>query len=142
MMLFGIDIINSAFKCVLSFYRRCYLPIRVSMIRRKPVIKVAFVVSDLGKWKTEPLFKAMDQHNRFEPYVFVTPYSRYENDGLGRLIDFLKERNYRYIVVDKSKKFSDYFKPDIIFYQEPYKDIIDSKYEYKNNFCSLKCTSR
>lgn len=139
MMLFGIDIINSAFKCALSFYRRCYLPIRVSMIRKKPVIKVAFVVSDLGKWKTESLFKAMALHNRFEPYVFVTPYSHYENDGLERRIDFLKERNYRYIAVDNTKKISDYIKPDIIFYQEPYTGIIDSKYEYKNNLCSLFC---
>ena len=34
---------------------------------------------------------------------------------------------------------SDYVKPDIIFYQEPYEGNIDSNKEYKRNFRALFC---
>lgn len=139
MILYGVDIKYIFFRILCSIYRTVYLPFRVFILRKKKTIIVAFVVSDLGKWKTELLYKAMVQHNRFEPYVFVTPYCHYENDGIGILINYLKEKGYRYILVDKFKKFNDFIKPDIIFYQEPYKGIIDGQYEYKKNLYSLFC---
>ena len=127
------------FRISIFFYRLFYLPIRIYMIRRKSRIKVAFVVSDLGKWKSELLFYKMQEHDRFSPMVFVVPYLTNENSGQVQLIDYLRQKKYPFHLFDNKQKFSDVFKTDIIFYQEPYNGNIHSMYEYKRNLRSLFC---
>ena len=139
MFVLGIDITNIVYKSVLFLYRSLFLPIKILMIRRKAEIKVAFVLSDLAKWKTEALLKSMQNHRRFKPIVLVVPYQYNDNNGLISLVDYLNKNGYENIIVDKRHSISSYFKPDIIFYQEPYKDVIDRKQTYKHNIGSLFC---
>ncbi len=139
MMLFGFDVTNIIYRTTLSLYRYVYLPVRVFMIRRKKVIKVAFVVSDLGKWKTESLFNAMSNHCRFEPIILVCPYLEYDNSVINVLTSYLRKKNYKFFQLGEKQILSDVFNPDIIFYQEPYKNIIEVNKFYIKNLTSLFC---
>ena len=133
------NLIPFLLKCTIKVYRAIYLPIRVFQVRRKKVINVAFVLSDLGKWKTESLYIKMIDHIRFNPIILVTPYINRCNSGLTILCDYLDKKGYKYHVLDKKQKIRDFVKPDIIFYQEPYNRILDKNKRYKKNLKSLFC---
>ena len=138
-MLFGINIKGAILKYCIYIYWYTYLPIKVFLVRRKKIINVAFVLSDLGKWKTESLYNEMLGHCRFNPIIYIIPYVNRDNKGLSILKDYLKKKKYDYYDLDNGKLFSDIIQPDIIFYQEPYNNIIPSQYVYKRNFSSLFC---
>ena len=132
-------IISFLLKCIIKAYRAIYLPIRVFQVRRKKVIKVAFILSDLGKWKTEPLYQAMLLNGRFQPLLLVTPYINRDNSGLTLLCNYLDKNNYKYYILEDNYKISQTIKPSIIIYQEPYSKIIDKTLNYKHNLRSLFC---
>ena len=133
------QIVHILLKIIIKTYRAIYLPIRVFQVRRKKVIKVAFILSDLGKWKTETLYNKMLQNKRFEPVIIIIPYKNYDNSDLRILVDYLNKKQYKYFYLDKNQKISDVMKPDIIFYQEPYNRILDKNKRYKYNLKSLFC---
>ena len=114
-------------------YRTVYLPIRVCKIRQKKIINVAFVISDLGKWKTELLFKAMQAHPRFSPEIYVVSYSNENHHDIAYLIDYLEKNNYPYHKKENTQVFKKQSRPDILFYQEPYSGNI------LRNILSLFC---
>ena len=52
----------------------CYLlkkPQKIRNVRKKDKIKVLFVLTELGPWKTEILYLTMLKHPRFEPIIGV-----------------------------------------------------------------------
>lgn len=122
-------------------YQKIFIPFKVFFLRRKKIITVAFVLSDLSKWKTEPLYKKMISHPRFHPVIFVIPFRKYTNSKSMKssLKSYLKDKGYDYYCPRKRFKFTDYIKPDIIFYQEPYKDLIDINKRYYHYPHSLFC---
>lgn len=132
-------IVHILLKFIIKTYRAIYLPIRVFQIRRKKVIKVAFILSDLGKWKTEILYNKMLQNKRFEPIILVAPYIDRDNSGIDVLCSYLERKSYFFNILDRGHKIRDYFRPDIIFYQEPYNRILDKNIRYKYNLKSLFC---
>lgn len=126
-------------KFAVALYRTFYLPIRVLRIRRKKSIKVAFILSDLGKWKTEPLYRKMLSHERFSPEILVTPYVNSENAGLPVLKAYIELMKYNYQLLEVSQNISDIKHYDIIIYQESYSGIIGNNKKYRNNLRSLFC---
>ena len=114
-------------------YRVLYLPIRIRQIRKKDIINVAFVISELGKWKTELLFRAMQEHSRFSPILYVVPYSCEYDKDLEYLVDYLEKNGYPYQKMGIGPKFTNRLRPDILFYQEPYSGNII------RNILSLYC---
>lgn len=132
-------IVPILYKLSLFLYRNFYLPIRIRQIRNKQTIKVAFVVSELSKWKSETLFIKMQESERFDPFIFVVPYTHNDNSGLTILTKYLQKQNYPYHLFDNKQRFSDVVRPDILFYQEPYKDNNHSIYRYNSNLFSLFC---
>lgn len=58
-----------------KFVGICYLLYKtkkIKKIRKKERIKVLFVLTELGPWKTEILYLTLLQHPRFEPVLGVT----------------------------------------------------------------------
>ena len=55
-------------KLTFYLYRRS-IPNKVKEMRKKPKIKVLFVVSELSIWKTEHLYCEMLKHPRFQPVL-------------------------------------------------------------------------
>ena len=129
------------FKIALFICQRIYIPLRSSRIRKKNTITVAFVLSDLAKWKTESLYKRMKDHPRFNPVIFVIPFLKYANADatLEKLKDYLREKGYDYYLPDNNQKISDFLVPDILFYQQPYRNRINRNKEYWHNLRSLFC---
>lgn len=121
------------FRLFILNYRALYLPIRVHQIRKKDIINVAFVISDLGKWKTELLFRAMQVHTRFSPKIYVVPYSYEDNNDIAYLLDYLDKNDYPYQKMGINQKFAKRLRPDILFFQEPYSGNI------LRNILSLYC---
>ena len=139
MMLFGIDLKNVLNRIVLFFYWTVFLPVKVRVVRSRPAIKVAFIVSDLGKWSTEELFIAMDSNDRFIPVIIVAPYKHYDNQQISALVGYLQDRNYNYRLLQGNDTLAKVVAPDIIIPQEPYRDLVVGKVDFRDNIFSLYC---
>lgn len=126
-------------KCQLVYrLYKLVLPYKVWRVRSKDRIQVAFVISELGFWKTENLYAAMLKHDRFSPILLVvpTPGRESEVDSVKR---YLVEKNYQYLEIPKGCRIKDFAKPDIIFYQQPYYGVIEPQNDYLRNLYALFC---
>ena len=96
----------------------CYLINKVHKIKnihKKDKIKVLFVLTELGPWKTEILYLAMLQHPRFEPVLGVTT-SPEDASFRKPLEDYLNLKKYDWKNI-YGRTISEEIQPDIIFYQ-------------------------
>lgn len=126
-----------AYKLFYSIYRRLWVTCKSYYIRKKNEIKVLFVISELSIWKTEELYLAMLSHPRFLPEIVLEPVS--DKQGYEeRLINYLKEKDYPYILLDSKETIKETIHPDIIFYQRPYGTVL-KKNDYYRNFYALFC---
>lgn len=121
------------YKILVFIYRIFYIPIRVYLLNRKNIINICFVISDLGKWKTECLYRKMKIHPRFNPVLLIAPYTERDNSGLLVLCDCLRQKGYNYYVLKESQRIADIVKANIIFYQEHHNNDISDKLGYKHN---------
>lgn len=117
-------------------YRR-NIPQKVKAIRCKEKIKVAFMLFELGSWKTESLYKSMLEHGRFDPIIIVTP-SLENYYATSILIEYLKRSNYSYIYAGDVYDLSE-LNIDIMFYQKPYKSCYMMQHWCEHNKEILYC---
>lgn len=115
---------------------KAYIYVRARQIRKKQNIKVLFVLAELGTWKTEALYQAMLSHNRFNPIIGVTSSPRFDNAKTA-LVDYLTDKGYDYVDLDKSKKMINEINPDIILYYQPYMDVVPPEHVYIRHLKSL-----
>ncbi len=98
------------------------IPKLVERIRKKDIIRVLFVISQLPKWKTESLYLSMLSHPRFEPIIGVAlgvvDYPTMEAEKLRDLLQYLEEKKYSYTELRLAADIQDRINPDIVFYQE------------------------
>lgn len=107
--------------------------------QQKAPIQVAFLLNEIGTWKTETLYRAMLAHPRFSP-VLVAIASEEVQDADKMMVDFLTKRGYDFIHVPKGKTLEEYqLHPDVIFYEKPYLTSIDSSYQPKRLSGPLYC---
>lgn len=123
---------------VLFIYKTIITPFLIRRIRNKNKITVAFVISELGSWKTENLYLKMLSNQRFRVKLLLTrdlsaPYA------FNILKSYLDKNKFDYTEITKGDKIRTRFKPDIIFYQKPYNAIIDISLFYQYNLTSLFC---
>ncbi len=107
-------------------------------IRKKSQIKVLFVIAEVGAWKTEELFLAMRNHNRFLPLIGITE-SQEVHGSKKPLIEYLESRNYEYVDLDTSKHSIDDIHPDILFYYKPYDTSYPKEHVFKYHLSSIVC---
>lgn len=133
--------LSNAFRRIMLYeiYTRLYIPFKVRRIRRKPRIKVLFVVGWLGFWKSQLLYEAMLKHPRFEPIILVAPGS--SGDQTDAVAAYFKEKNISYYRAYANKPFSikETINPDIIFYPQTYPDLFEEDIYYKKNLYALFC---
>ncbi|WP_073348094.1 CDP-glycerol glycerophosphotransferase family protein [Bacteroides congonensis] len=118
---------------------------KAAEIRKKNIIKVAFVVYDISKWKSEELYLQMLEHPRFEPVL--VPVMCYHGDYVestrqfDKCMETLKAKNYKYIVGSPHVDIDDLVRPDIVFYGELYDGLFDKQYAflYNTKRTSLAC---
>lgn len=115
-----------------------YKPYLIKRMRKKDKIKVVFVLSELGKWKTESLYNAMKRHERFSPMLVVVD-TMLHNGSEKRVMEYLDSKGYPYTFLEQEKNITDTFHPDIIFYQEPYDNYYLENHHFIYNLRSLFC---
>ena len=111
----------------------------VKKIRKKPIINVVFLLTDVGKWKTEALYLKMKEHPRFNPILAATPVLSGTDKRATKMKKYLQEKHYDFIELSEKETIIKSTKADIIFYQEPYYDYYYPKHDYRENLEALIC---
>lgn len=111
-------------------------------LKNKEQIKCVFLSLFDSTWKYDSVYKMMEKHNRFCPIILICPIVNYGNKNMLERMEscyysFMK-RGYNVLkaydavsgnYIDLRKD----LQPDIIFYTNPYKGLIDDRY-YIDNF--------
>lgn len=122
----------------IPLYRKM-MPLKIKRIRSKKVIKVLFVITEVGPWKTKELYKAMVKHKRFSPFIGISESCEVP-DEKKELIHFLKNSGIPFVDLDKdTKNVFHAISPDIIFYQKPYDWVYKQNIQYWNHLKSSFC---
>lgn len=110
-----------------KLYYDHYIPFRINQLRKQETIKVVFVLTNLGAWKTESLYTLMLTHSRFEPSIIISKDE--QEDDTVNLRNYIIKKGYDYIETDLTTHILwEYIYPDIVFYQKPYRHTFpDSK---------------
>lgn len=108
---------------------------------KKEKIKCVFFALFDSVWKYEDVYRLMLDNPRFEPVILVCPVANYGRDNMflrmKETYDFFKKKGYNVIksydeisntYVDVRKDIN----PDIIFYTNPYHNLIDARYFITN----------
>ena len=120
----------------------------VKRLHGKEKIKVAFFAIHSSVWKYDYLYQLMVNHPRFEPIIVVCPVINYGIENMLREMekcyDMFHSRQYNVVRTynPKTKEYMDVKKeinPDIIFYTNPYKGLIDDRYYITSFPDTLTC---
>lgn len=115
-------------------------------LKGKTKLKVAFFVLTDSVWKMDNLYLEMEKDKCFEPIIIICPWVNLGKEKMeyemNKTEKFFKEKNYNYIkTIKKNGEYLDVeqeIKPDIIFYTNPYRGLIDDRYyitNIKNTLC-------
>lgn len=117
-------------------------------IQGKEKVKVAFFAIHSSVWKYDYLYRLMVEHPKFDPIIIVCPVVNYGMENMLQEMDkcyqMFRSRNYNVIrtynidtqeYLDVKKEIN----PDIIFYTNPYKGLIDDRYYITNFPNTLTC---
>lgn len=120
------------------YYTRLFSPVKAFIVRRKNRIKVVFIITELGMWKSEALYYKMLAHPKFEPLIMVLPTP--ENaDAMEPIVQYLKDKRIAFQTLDKSERIKSKVKADIIFYPKPYANAYSPEHNFYRNRNSLLC---
>lgn len=108
-------------------------------VRRKEVINVIFVVSNLSMWKTESLYLRMREHPRFHPVIRIVSLYANPVQLQTAAAEYMEEKGYEYRVLDDTTPLQDGFRADIIFYMQPYDGTTPRIHRYSFNHNALIC---
>ena len=111
-------------------------------LSNKKVINCVFFALFEEIWKYDTIYRLMEQNPRFNPIILVCPIVNYGHENMINRMEHcfssFKIKGYRVIrsynthtdsYIDVRKALD----PDIIFYTNPYKSLIDGRY-YISNF--------
>lgn len=108
-------------------------------------IRCVFLALFDSVWKYDSVYKLMQRDTRFEPIILVCPVTNYGYDNMIRRMndcyDYLNNKGY-HVVKSYNVENGSYvdlvneLRPDIIFYTNPYKGLIDSRY-YVDRFSNV-----
>ena len=115
--------------------RECQLEAIKSINKEK--ITCVFLVTFEQTWKYEYVYREMVKNHRFNPILLVCPVVNYGRDNmierLNSSTQYFKKNGYNVLCAynEKNDEYVDIRKdinPDILFYTNPYKGLIDDRY--------------
>lgn len=130
-------------------YRFVIMPVIVNRIRRQDKVCVLFLPMNAAMWNYDKVLAKLDSHELFKTLIVTTPsvlHSKHQNvmDQRGIVVrltgvrcEVIKGFDCKTNAWISIKN----FKPDIIFYTQPYDGVVPIQYEYWNNLGSLFCYS-
>lgn len=113
----------------------------LKQLMQKDIYKCVFLVPFESTWKCDKLYNIMEHHPRFYPLIIVCPVINYGRDNMleqmDRCYNTFKDKGYRVLKAYNinSNHYIDLqqdIKPDLIFYTNPYKGLVDERYYITN----------
>lgn len=100
---------------------------RLRQLFSKRPIRVAFQVAQLGKWKSESIYRLMEKDPRFSPCIWCVPVADYHRTKpelhkreSERIISYFTEKGVRIFAYNSLEEFPPEERPDLIFIYEAY----------------------
>ena len=116
--------------------QRQYKRVIKRLKKKESPIRVFFFALDPSTWKYESVYRLMEKDDKFDPIVLVCPIDNqgeeYKHNKLEECYKYFSENNYN-VISTYDKEHDTYLdahelKPDIIFYTNPYRYLIDDGY--------------
>jgi len=128
------------FSYEISRQRRIYRKI-VRRVRRTGHANVIFLASSLGMWRYEEVVKALVQDEQFSVLVVIHPFASFckeeQEREIGLMTAHFDAAGIDYVVANAGgrnfSRIKSDFKPDIIFYPQPYEDLYDESADWRSN---------
>ncbi|ADQ13543.1 CDP-glycerol--poly(glycerophosphate) glycerophosphotransferase [Halanaerobium hydrogeniformans] len=124
------------------YYHKYNLQKVKNKVKKQKKINIAFIVLNSSIWKYDELYKMMENDDRYNPIILICPFTRYGKKSMLNEIEkcynmFLNKgfNTIKLYNTDEETYINvkDKFKPDIIFFTNPYSNKTKSKY-YISNF--------
>lgn len=110
----------------------------LAQLRMKKPIRCVFLALFDSVWKYDNVYSIMENDERFEPIILVCPIVNYGESNMIERMDAcyksLQNKGYNNVIKaydNVSRKYVDLredLHPDIIFYTNPYSNLIDDRY--------------
>ena len=115
--------------------------------KKKGSLNVLFFILYESNWKYESLYRLMEKDDRFNPIILICPSINrgYEHmiQNLNECYGYFSSKNYNVLcALDlENGTYRDVrsLSPDIIFYSNPYRGLIDKRYDIKRYRDVLTC---
>ena len=117
---------------VYTFYQKVIVLILRHRVKTNRPINIVFIATNSSQWKYQSLYNRFQNDNRFNPIIILVPVRMRENEqDYIDMRNFFESNNVEYIDYEKleesKKNIRKYFKPDILFYVQPYYHIYDKR---------------
>ena len=133
----------------IRLYRKFVLPLLVWRVKHKKKINVVFLAMNPDMWKYDRVYSLLASDNSFCP-VIVTAMRNIRDMQLRlqeqeTMTSYFLEKGYNvvrgYDLTTKRWIDLESFKPDIIFYTQPYDGVIERGFEFFHHLGALHCYS-
>lgn len=131
----------------IAYYRKFLLPGIIREKSKKEQLTVVFLATNVPMWKHDGLFRLMQKHPRFRPIV-ISAMRPNESEGEWRIDqeqmkEFFSSCGFEFIrgfdfEVRKWVPLKS-LNPDILFYTQPYTEIVVPEYYFYKHLNSLQC---
>lgn len=114
-------------------------------VSRRGHANVLFIASSLAMWRFDRLYQLLKQDNRFDVAICIRPFIKYQGSEYDScrdaLADHFQAMGMEYSCIESEAdferlKFQD-FRPDIIFYPQPYDGSYIPSLEWRKNLDCL-----
>jgi hypothetical protein len=137
-----------------SYFKWVFIPLTqkrhkkvVRSIRQKGKARIAFIVSNLSMWRCRNLYELLLADPRFEPSIILFPFKGYNKSQQDRCMEDLRSSfesdGIPFIDLSCEESPANYFQnvvaPDIVFYPQPYYDLLDKGMASENLENLLLC---
>lgn len=145
------DMVRNHVKPVSEGYFKKFRQAQIKAAKRlkgKERIEVAFLLTIPGMWKSDEVFKAMMQDERYHPFVVIYPFAVYKSfdaeevqSTIKRTKEFIEKKGFEYVIpYDERKRkwlsIDEVAKPDLVFFSTPYKESFSQYFvdHFKDTF--------
>lgn len=134
---------------IIKIYRKFVLPLLVWRVKHKKRINVVFLVMNPDMWKYDRVYSLLAADNRFCPVIVTAmrniPDMQLRLQEQDTMISYFSEKGYNVVrgYDSTATQWIDLgmFKPDIVFYTQPYDKVVERSFEFFHHLGALHCYS-
>ena len=138
--------IRNVIKKLVLFFLPLYQYCIVQRLRKKKQVNVVFFAMSLAMWRYQNLYKLLSKHPKFKCTIVIIPCVTFnelqQEFDRKSLIDYFDKTETPYVLgVEKHSTINvrKDLEPDILFYPQPYWDIIPESCSFRKFYDKLLC---